>query len=173
MLLARPARSGSPRPSIRSCMRLNLLAKSISTRQYSQSAMKRDILILLDLNGTLLDRVDKNDRKLAKLNPSIPKEPDVRINQRHVYFRPHLDDLLSVCRQCHCGVWTSAIPMNADAMVSVVFGKKRKALEMYWNRRQCELVGMARHHVSIKNLQDVWSNPDVNPTHKWNEVPSF
>jgi hypothetical protein len=138
--------------------------------QAQRNMPKRLLLILLDLNGTLLDRIDRHERKLAKLNPSLPKEPDARINQRHVYYRPFLDTLLQQCKSCHVGVWTSAIPMNADAMVSILFGKSKKSLEMYWNRRHCELVGVAREHASIKNLQEVWKDPLVNANGCWNEV---
>lgn len=81
----------------------------------------KKFLIILDLNGTLLQRLKKDPRPGVKCLANIHGRP--------VVIRPHLTSFLSSLLNTHqqqssvdVGVWTSALPKNAVPMVMLAFG---------------------------------------------------
>ncbi|ORY48465.1 hypothetical protein BCR33DRAFT_782195 [Rhizoclosmatium globosum] len=56
---------------------------------------KRKLLIVLDLNGTLIDRLFKDlERVLANRNPLCPKEPDTTLNRNKLTAAMDIRDLV-------------------------------------------------------------------------------
>ncbi|KAI8912682.1 NLI interacting factor [Gorgonomyces haynaldii] len=102
----------------------------------------RRILVVLDLNGTLLCRIRKGgDRKLLSKNPFKPEKPDHSISGTKIYLRPNcrkfLGELFGM-DHVQVAVWTSMQQQNADPLVEFVFGKYRDRLLFVWYRPQCD-----------------------------------
>lgn len=91
-------------------------------------SQKKQFLIVLDLNGTLLCRIKKSSEKQRlRANPYAPKEVSFLCNTNQVYLRPHISAFLdSVFTMPHIAVavWTSAQRQNAVPLCEMVFGKK-------------------------------------------------
>ncbi|TPX40247.1 hypothetical protein SeMB42_g04120 [Synchytrium endobioticum] len=118
------------------------------------------ILVILDLNGTIIDRVkDRADRKLASANPHCP-EPHFTSNAARIYLRPHLEFFLSALfSNFTVAAWTSAQPSNAVPMARGVFGRHFDKLAFVWDRTHCSAVREGRKdHSSIKDLTKVWTH---------------
>lgn len=85
------------------------------------------LLIILDINGTLLSRLTKShEQKLAMAHP-LSRNPDVSVNGFPIYFRPGLRSFLSSLfrlghGQHQVAIWTSAMAKNAVPMVAKMFG---------------------------------------------------
>lgn len=90
------------------------------------------LLVVLDLNGTLLQRLkcDASLRIARKMNPSL--KSDAKIHGRPVVNRPgarkFLEDLMEIA---DVAIWTSAQAKNAVPMVMVGFGGLLD--KEYWN----------------------------------------
>ncbi|KAJ3300292.1 hypothetical protein HDU76_006126, partial [Blyttiomyces sp. JEL0837] len=52
------------------------VSTSASTSLAAANVTKAPILLVLDLNGTMVDRVKKTERTIAKKNPTFPSRPD-------------------------------------------------------------------------------------------------
>lgn len=84
--------------------------------------MRRPLLFILDLNGTLLCRIRRrNTRVFAETHPNF-KSPEISVMGHQLYFRPHLqfflDTLFSLGK---VAVWTSAHSKNAIPMTMASF----------------------------------------------------
>ncbi|TPX32877.1 hypothetical protein SmJEL517_g04072 [Synchytrium microbalum] len=123
--------------------------------------MNTRLLIVLDLNGTIIDRVKETSRKLARANPHCPIEPNFTSNKAKIYFRPHLETFLTLLfDNFTVAAWTSAQPNNALPLAHGVFGKYFDKLAFVWNRSHCSAVKESRKdHSSIKDLRKVWVDP--------------
>ncbi|KAI8828782.1 HAD-like domain-containing protein [Chytriomyces cf. hyalinus JEL632] len=98
---------------------------------------KRKLLVVLDLNGTLVDRLTKqHERKMASQNALCPKHSDLTLERCRVFLRPYLDVFLRfLLDNFHVAVWTSAVSKNAHPMTEFImepFGGA-EALEFVWN----------------------------------------
>ncbi|KAI8620922.1 HAD-like domain-containing protein [Chytriomyces sp. MP71] len=124
-------------------------------------ALRRPILIVLDLNGTLLDRLTKGpERSAANKNPLRPKEPDYSLNRCKIYLRPYLDVFLKfLLENFHVAAWTSATPKNAHPMVDFIFEPfgGRACLEFAWDRDSCipEPIPGSPYN-TVKDLSRIW-----------------
>lgn len=106
------------------------------------------ILIVLDLNGTLLHRLTKSaEKKAASLHPSYRK-PDAVIRKCPIYLRPHLRSFLGrILSFADVAVWTSAKRENALPMVHAAFyphiseGKEEylHPLKFVWAQEECQV----------------------------------
>ena len=110
---------------------------------------KRPLLVILDLNGTLIYR------KHRKFPPVFVERPGLR---------EFLDEL---CNKYSVMVWTSSKPETCEAIVSTLFpttGKKKKQkLVAYWGR---DKFGLSQRQYNAKlqvykELQKVWSAPEI------------
>lgn len=84
-------------------------------------------LIILDLNGTILNRLThENEFKLFRRHPIVMKRDlstDITIHGSKIMFRPHRLGLLEhLLQHFDVAVWTSSRPKNAFAMVHYSFG---------------------------------------------------
>ncbi|KAI8808409.1 hypothetical protein BJ742DRAFT_772080 [Cladochytrium replicatum] len=129
---------------------------------------RRQVLIVLDLNGTLIDRVDQKGRKLLKNNHLAPSKPDHVLNKNYVYMRPYLDSFLdSVFARFHVAAWTSALQKNAEPLADLVFGEYASKLEFVWDRSKCDFPkeSSANDYGTLKDLRKVWDDRAFNK--KW------
>ena len=107
-------------------------------------------LIVLDLNGVLLDRRDKRLRD---------RSPDGYVCKRPVYLRPHAHSFVEwLLQHFRVAVWTSACAVNAWRLVSLVFGPLEREVEFVWGQEQCFIRGRTEHGRPLfdKPLDLVW-----------------
>jgi len=130
-------------------------------------------LLILDLNGTLIDRKTSQDRRrLPSLLSPLPI-PEYILSGAHIYLRPHLDQFIDeILSKFSVAVWTSATPKNARPMVHGIFGDRLDKLEFVWDRQRCTLVPGPGHE-SKKELSRIWKDPIINKDGRWNPVSSW
>ncbi|KAI8830329.1 HAD-like domain-containing protein [Chytriomyces cf. hyalinus JEL632] len=124
-------------------------------------AARRKLLIVLDLNGTLIDRLSKGpERKLANANPLCPRDADLTLNQNRVFLRPYLDVFLKyLLENFHVAAWTSATPKNAHPLTEFIFEPfgGSKCLELVWDRERCIIEPTPTNkYNSVKDLAIIW-----------------
>ncbi|KAI9338203.1 HAD-like domain-containing protein [Obelidium mucronatum] len=122
---------------------------------------RRKLLIVLDLNGTLIDRLAKGpERTLANRNPLCPKEPDLTLNGNKVFLRPYLDVFLQfLFDNFHVSAWTSATPKNSVPLVDFIFEPFGGAapLDFVWDRTKCIIEpAPGKEYNSVKDLTRIW-----------------
>ncbi|KAI9017017.1 HAD-like domain-containing protein [Gaertneriomyces semiglobifer] len=132
---------------------------------------KKKILLILDLNGTLLERVTPKHRQAANANPRCPPVPDFVLARAHAYFRPYLDAFLEgIFKHYAVAAWTSANPKNGQPMTQAIFGHYTPQLAFGWDRTHCsDVKNSFRDHSCRKDLYNVWHDPVVNREGIWNE----
>ena len=104
-------------------------------------------LIILDLNGTILD---------SSHEPRPGATPDGRARFKHVYFRPHMKEFIHYLFANFeaVAVWTSNIEANALALVKLAFGPELiERLLFVFHRDACIL---GPDYSSQKPLELVW-----------------
>ncbi|KAG5957089.1 hypothetical protein E4U57_002051 [Claviceps arundinis] len=110
----------------------------------------RRILVVLDLNGTLLFR------------PS-------RQNPTHFVQRPHAKTFLQYCLETyHVAIWSSAQPKNVKSMVTqLLTPAQREQCVVIWARDRLGLsVSDYGERVQVyKRLSGLWSDPEVMASH--------
>lgn len=129
----------------------------------------RSLLIILDLNGALLQRVIQRP-KIA----SISSFEHRKAEKYHIYLRPHFHAFMSyLIREFEVAVWTSAQENNALAIVKECFTDSfiPEKLQFVWHREHCELRNRTSQEVAaikaanpkafvkpiaIKDLDAVW-----------------
>ncbi|KAF7544633.1 hypothetical protein G7046_g9746 [Stylonectria norvegica] len=128
------------------------------TRQYMTRALldpsplptPRRILIIMDLNGTLLHRPNKR-------------------RPFHFVERPHAKDFLSYCLDTfYVAIWSSARPENVNRMVAQLLNPEQcERCLLVWARDQFGLSPTdydSRVQV-YKRLEKVWAHPRVMASH--------
>ncbi|KND01189.1 uncharacterized protein SPPG_04279 [Spizellomyces punctatus DAOM BR117] len=149
------------------------MAKSRERKRRKMSGTKRrTILLILDINGTLLERVKKTaEKRAARANPLCPEAPNFRLNRARCYYRPYLDTFIDhIFQHFEVAAWTSAMPKNADPMFSHIFGDYASKLAFGWNRSHCsDIGGRDRDWEAKKDLRKVWADRTVNPHGRWTE----
>ncbi len=83
-------------------------------------------LIILDLNGTILNRLThEREMKAFRNHPIVVKQKlssDITVHGSKIIFRPHASTFLaSLLKNFDVAVWTSSRPKNAFAMVYYTF----------------------------------------------------
>ncbi|KAI0129952.1 HAD-like domain-containing protein [Xylariales sp. AK1849] len=136
------ASGGVPNPSI---------AYTSQAAQSPQQLPKpRNILVVIDLNGTLLHRPNHK-------NPSRFVE------------RPHARDFLAYClRTFTVAIWSSAKPLNVQKMLDqLVTAEERAKIVAAWGR---DTLGLSKADFNqrvqcYKRLQVLWTDPRVAASH--------
>lgn len=84
------------------------------------------LLLVFDLNGTLLCRIKRsNDKKLKQMNSTAPAHPAFTANGSQVYLRNGLVTFIEsifALKNVSVGVWTSAQRNNAYKLSETIFG---------------------------------------------------
>ncbi|KAJ3127902.1 hypothetical protein HK098_005543 [Nowakowskiella sp. JEL0407] len=155
----------------------------------NQERRKKNLLVILDLNGTLFERFKKNN--LVPLCVRS-KNADVVINRAKPYLDTFLLDLFSMCT---VAAWTSATVRNAIPMFQETFGEcvpstdqqeNRETLQddsgfyekllFKWDRSHCDLVFNPEakgKFDSKKDLEKVWNDGEINGDKLWNQALYF
>ena len=127
----------------------NYLAQS--SRPTQKLLLPQTLLIVLDLNGTLL----------------------YRTKSRVIYPRPNLAKFLKYCLTNHCVcIWSSARPLNVELMCSTIFEPYQRALLLAeWGR---DTFGLSKvdydEKVQVyKRLDVLWSKPSLQRNHPHNQ----
>jgi hypothetical protein len=108
------------------------------------------VLILLDLNGTLVDSC--HHRRVG-----MRRDPDCKARTKYLYFRPHLRPFLEyLFENFEVGVWTSHIRANAEAIVECVFTpEQRTLLKCVMCRENCYVDDNDPEHRSYKDMRNI------------------
>ncbi|KAI8823076.1 NLI interacting factor-like phosphatase-domain-containing protein [Fimicolochytrium jonesii] len=148
---------------------MSLFSFVLTSSHISTAAMSRkEFLLVLDVNGTLLERITKTEKKMARENPFCPPQPCFHFLRQKCYLRPYLDTFLNRIFQDYAiASWTSACPRNAMLMFTEVFRHHQEALVFGWDRLKCQVA--SKSHVGKKDLERFWNDPEANPGGRWNE----
>ncbi|KAF2454478.1 NLI interacting factor-like phosphatase-domain-containing protein [Lineolata rhizophorae] len=108
------------------------------------------LLLVIDLNGTLVHRPLRNQPK-------------------HIIRRPFLAQFLAhLLASFHVMIWSSARPENVHAMVGqILTPQQREQLAAVWAR---DTLGLSEHEYkrkvqTYKRLSQVWASEDIQRTH--------
>lgn len=125
-----------------------------------RSPVPRKLLVVLDLNGTLLVRPSRMQPRVFNVRPGVPQLLDYLLNN-HVVM-----------------VYSSARPANVEAMVDALLSKKRaKSLAAIWGRDKLDLTP-AQYNEKVqvyKKLEKVWADEHIQATcphgqQRWNQA---
>ncbi|KAL6881566.1 HAD-like domain-containing protein [Trichoderma novae-zelandiae] len=110
----------------------------------------RRILVIMDLNGTLLYRPNKR-------------------NPFNFIQRPHARQFLDYCVDTfHVAIWSSARPENVDKMVSQLLSPEQRAkCVVIWGRDKFGLspADYSSRVQCYKRLSSIWNDPQVAASH--------
>ncbi|KAL7913636.1 HAD-like domain-containing protein [Trichoderma velutinum] len=110
----------------------------------------RRILVIMDLNGTLLYRPNKR-------------------NPFNFIQRPHAREFLDYCVDTfHVAIWSSARPENVDKMVSQLLSPQQRAkCLLIWGRDKFGLspADYSARVQCYKRLSSIWNDPKVAASH--------
>jgi hypothetical protein len=146
---------------------LSKLEQALQSVSLSETSTPKH-LIILDLNGLLLDR---------RREPFNDVEPDRLYksgsNKYFVYLRPHARDFVTfLLANFDVAVWSSAMLHNIHPMVDLVFGKRATELAFIWDQKKCTQDGFVtgrgghkdRKPLFLKELSLVWAANHGTPT---------
>jgi len=122
---------------------------------------KKTLLIVLDLNGTLLVRKVRTSVNVAQV-PSI--KPDSQTRSTSFTPRPHLEQFLQYALANHkVIIWSSAKPENVNKMVdNLLSADQRQQVLRIWNRNQLNLGPHYNKKVQVyKQLSWLWNDIEV------------
>jgi hypothetical protein len=133
----------------------------------------KELLIIFDLNGTLISRVSRQlEKKLAKVNPFCPGYYDFMFEKTQCYLRPHWEKFLEQIESnpnISIGIWTSAQKKNADGMTSNLFSNHNKPIEFILDRSHCLNAPMnIKTNNVIKDLNWLFQDETLSKSGKWN-----
>lgn len=90
---------------------------------------KKRKLLVLDLNGLLVDIVEKAPDGYT---------PHIRIRNKSVFKRPFCDDFLKFCvDNFDVVIWTSRKKKNLDGLIDFVLGDLKHQVLQIWDQSQC------------------------------------
>ena len=136
--------------------------------------MPTKLLLVLDLNGTLLNRINKSELKLIDPSVVLPTNTfSSGINK--VFLRPHLETFLNYifnAEHITVCVWTSAELTAATDLCHKVFGIYSPKLAFVLNRSMCvgAPMGIKAGKTVRKPLDRIWSSNQYNPKNIWNRI---
>lgn len=110
-------------------------------------------LIVLDLNGAILDAA----KKMARDTNNQPLRYLAKTRTKYIYLRPGAISFLEwLLEHFDVGVWTSCIEQNARDIVNAAIPYQlRSRFKFLFHRGHCELVP-GPGYKSIKDLRKVW-----------------
>ena len=133
----------------------------------------REILIVFDLNGTLLFRVKNSSEKKKAMLANWYSPHDFSVNGTKVYRRQHLHTLMetiSTNNDYQYAVWTSAEPKNAVKLAEKLFAGYSKQPLFVFDRTHCTnaIKGEKTSNV-FKNLELIFKSKRLSKTWRWSE----
>lgn len=132
-------------------------------------------LLILDVNGLLCYKLYKPN--YDEKNPPCDNYDKIKINNFYVYLRPDIKSFLSRCFVIgDVGFWSSTTRFNAEPLLDYILTDSQKDKVIFrWYRdhtRFNPLFGKdpeIKVSDTIKDLNDIWSNPVVNRDRKYNQ----
>ncbi|XP_010683895.2 uncharacterized protein LOC104898504 [Beta vulgaris subsp. vulgaris] len=127
------------------------------TKLESLSISKKKLLVL-DLNGLLIQRAHKCNKSEIPLN----RRPDGVYGQRLVYRRPFLEEFLKFClERFEVGIWSSAKESNVDGILECAFKGLRSSFLFVWDQNKCSDSGFKSLEkkckpIFFKELKKLW-----------------
>lgn len=128
-----------------------------AAEQAKRQNKPQSLLIIIDLNGTLIDRGRR------KSNDTWTERPGTRDLLSWL-----MDDAGAQGHGHRVMVWSSARPSNVDAMVEKLFSPRQQAkLIARWSRDELDLTPQQyQNKVQVyKRLHKVWSDPEIKNSH--------
>ena len=141
------------------------------------SKLKR--LIILDLNGLLIQRLYKDD--YAKTKHLFKEQSDLgnitpaeRRGNFAVWFRPNIREFLSwLMDNFHVAIWSSVLQHNISPIVETLLSDElqRNRLLFWWNQEHClveddpNATDPKRSKAFFKCLSSVWDDTEI--TERW------
>lgn len=122
-------------------------------------------LVVLDLNGTLLDAA----KRLLREPQGRPLPFLAKTRSKYIYLRPGaLGFLKWLLDHFDVGIWTSCIERNAHAIVEAAIpADMRRRFRFVYHRGHCDLVA-GPGFPSVKDLTKVWQRfPEYGATNTW------
>ncbi|XP_062116739.1 uncharacterized protein LOC133830710 isoform X2 [Humulus lupulus] len=116
-------------------------------------------LLILDVNGLLVDFVSGGDRQFR---------PDIIISKKAVYKRPYCDEFIEFCfEKFNVGVWSSRMKWNMDKVIWFLFDKSRHKLLFCWDQSHCSATGTNtlennNKPLVFKELRKLWEKLEPN-----------
>ncbi|KAL5723237.1 hypothetical protein ACHQM5_006657 [Ranunculus cassubicifolius] len=131
----------------------DVLQKRSASPDITHTTQLRRKLLILDLNGLLVDIVS-----------SLPEgyKADTWIASKALVKRPFCDDFLKFCFETFdVGVWSSRTRRNVDTVVDFIMGDLRHKLLFCWDQYFCTDTGFStveEYHkpMVLKELRKVW-----------------
>eukprot|EP00124_Ichthyophonus_hoferi_P001027 Ihof_evm8s46 gene=Ihof_evmTU8s46 len=92
---------------------------------------RKRFLIILDVNGILIDRrMEKKDKSA--------KQEDAKFRNFYVHNRPYMREVVELLtKDFEVGVWSSMTSVNLDLIVDHVFGDLASKLLFVWDQTKC------------------------------------
>eukprot|EP00960_Hanusia_phi_P046547 757896-Hanusia_phi.AAC.2 len=118
----------------------------------------KNILLVLDVNGMLLERKRKK----------LPNLPCVKVRSTYVYNRPGMMDFVKWCTEMFViGVWSTAKRENVEELVKHIFGTaNQQDVAFILDGSSCTPTGLKHPEnrykdLVTKDLETVWSLPNM------------
>jgi len=115
-------------------------------------------LLVLDINGTLLDRLGRNSGKMHDIRN------EYTVKGKKLFLRPHLTSfIIHIHTIFDIACWTSAKQENGQGIVNRLFETPELThikLKFAWYREDCEILGAGKAEVSVKHLSKIWAKYD-------------
>ncbi|KAB2020550.1 hypothetical protein ES319_D07G076000v1 [Gossypium barbadense] len=135
----------------------NVKENNFSQTLYSSFQRKsvwrpRKKLLVLDLNGILVDVVQQPKRK-----------PNTRVDGKGVFFRPFCVEFLEFCfKTFNVGIWSSRVNRNMTKMIGLLLRKQwKRELFFCWDRKLCTITKFKtleneEKPLVLKELRKLW-----------------
>ncbi|KAH1131166.1 hypothetical protein J1N35_002544 [Gossypium stocksii] len=135
----------------------NVKENNFSQTLYSSFQRKsvwhpRKKLLVLDLNGILVDVVQQPNRK-----------PNTRVDGKGVFIRPFCVEFLEFCFETfNVGIWSSRVNRNMTKMIGLLLRKQwKRKLFFCWDRKRCTITKFKtleneEKPLVLKELRKLW-----------------
>lgn len=151
---------------------LRALGKTVHDAITGKPVARSGLLVVLDLNGLLLERVAKSGtsdvREVRKTAQSM-RPPDLCIGRRYVWLRPHVAELLRYVAARHAvAIWSSATEHTVNALLqpNVVLrntGLQASEFVFIKSRGNCRKDNVAENgkFATVKFINDLWTDHEL------------
>jgi hypothetical protein len=125
-------------------------------------ATTRRKLLVLDINGLLLERIFASD-----LRGKPPRAADARQHGRLVFLRPHCRSFVSWClERFEVVVWSTAMQKNVLRLVSLLFPSTDQQPAAVLHQKDCTPTGLfdpqkRGKELRLKVLARLWERPEL------------
>ncbi len=122
--------------------------------QFLHQNLPRRKLIILDMNGLIVDKKNKKSFKIDELDV----RPSSTSGTCFIWKRPYSDIFIDfILKNFDVAVWSSAKLHNVQSMVDFVFEDRQKELVFIWDQTKCipENMEGSTHPLFLKPIDEV------------------